>query len=95
MVPAARQAQSSQAHSLSTDTRPRPTPDGYLDPCAVDQKVQRALGAAVGDVHRQGLLTTGKRAEVGHSSVQANQAQQALDEPSRLPKRHAEQHLHR
>lgn len=29
MVPAARQAQSTQAHSLSTDTRPRPTPDGY------------------------------------------------------------------
>ena len=31
MVPAARQAQSTQAHSLSTDTRPRPTPDGYLE----------------------------------------------------------------
>ena len=30
MVPAARQAQSTQAHSLSTDTRPRPTPDGYV-----------------------------------------------------------------
>ena len=30
-----------------------------LDPCAVDQQVQRALGAAVGDVHRQGFLTPG------------------------------------
>ena len=35
----------------------------HLDPCAVDQKVQRALRAAVGDVHRQGLLAPGQRAE--------------------------------
>ncbi len=66
-----------------------------LDAGAVDQQVQRSPGATVGDVHCQGFLAARQRAEVWHCPVQAGQAQQALDEPGRLPERHAEQHLHR
>ena len=65
-----------------------------LDAGAVDQQVQRPLRAAIRDVHGQGLLAAGQRAEVGHCPVQADQLQQALDKPGRLPKRHAEQDLH-
>jgi hypothetical protein len=55
-----------------------------LDPGAVDQQVQRAVRAAVGDVDLQGLLAPRQRAEVGHRPVQADQPQQALDEPGGL-----------
>ena len=61
-----------------------------FDPGAIDQQVQRALGTAVGDVDGQGLLTARQSAEVGHRPVEANQTQQALDEPGRLTERHAE-----
>ncbi len=53
-----------------------------LDPGAVDQQVQRAPGAAIRDVHGQGLLAARQRAEVGYRPVEADQAQQALDEPA-------------
>ncbi len=79
-----------------------------LDPGAVDQQVQRPLGAAIRDAHGQVLLTAGQGAEVGHRPVETDQPQQALDEPASpwslgpvafpwldLPERHAEQHLHR
>jgi len=66
-----------------------------LDPGAVDQQVQRPLGAAIWNVHRQSFLATRQRAEVGDSPVQTDQAQQALDEAGRLPERHPKQHLHR
>ena len=66
-----------------------------LDPGAVDQQVERALRPTVGDVDGQGLLTPGQRAEVRHRPVEANQPQQALDEPGRLPECHAEKNLHR
>ena len=56
-----------------------------LDPGAIDHQVQRALGATVGDVNGQGFLTARQRAEVGHRPVEANQAQQAFDEPCCLP----------
>lgn len=65
-----------------------------LDPGAVDQQVQGAVRAAVGDVHLQGLLAPRQGAEVGHCPVQAYQPQQALDEPGRLPERHAEEDLY-
>ena len=42
----------------------------------------------------EGLLSAAKRAKVGHRPAEADQAQQALDEPGRLPQRQAEQHLH-
>ena len=63
-----------------------------LDPGAVDQQVQRACRSAIGDVDLQALLAAAKGAEVRHRPVQVDQA---LDEPCRLPQRHAEQHLHR
>ena len=66
-----------------------------LDPRAVDQQMQRTLRPPMRDVHGKGLLTTAERAEVRHVPVQADQAKQALDEASRLPKRHAEKDLHR
>ena len=37
------------------------------------------------EVHSQRLLATAERAEVRHRPAQANQAQQALDKPCRLP----------
>lgn len=64
-----------------------------LDPGAVNQQVQRPLGAEIRDIHGQGLLAPGQGAEIGHRPVEANQPKQALDEPGRLPERHAEQHL--
>lgn len=66
-----------------------------LDPRAVDQEVQRTLRPPMRDVHSKGLLATAQGAEVGHIPVQANEPQQALNEPCRLPQRHAEKHLHR
>jgi hypothetical protein len=66
-----------------------------LGASAVDQLVQRPLWAPVGDVDNQGLLAARQRAEVGNRPVEANQPQQALNVPGRLPERHAEQHLHR
>jgi len=61
----------------------------------VHQQVQRAVRAAIRDVDLQGLVAAAQRAEVRHGPVRADQAQQALDEPGRLPQRHPEQHLHR
>ena len=66
-----------------------------LDPGAVDQEGQRPLRPAIRDVDLQGLLAARQRAEVRHSPDQTDQVQQALDEPGRLPERHAKQHLHR
>lgn len=56
-----------------------------LDPGAIDQQAQRTFAAALGDVNGQGFLTAVQCAEVGHRPVEANQAQQAFDEPFRLP----------
>ena len=68
---------------------------GVVGGYAVDQQVQRPFGPAVGNIHGQGLLAAGQRAEVGHRPVEADQPQQALDEAGLLPKRHAKQDLHR
>lgn len=65
-----------------------------LDPGAIDQQVQGAVRAAVGNVHLQGLLAPRQRAEVWHGPVQADQPQQALDKPRGLPERHAKEDLH-
>ena len=55
-----------------------------LDPGAVDEQVQRPLGAAIRDVHGQRLLAAGQRAEIRHRPVEAGQPQQALDKTGRL-----------
>ena len=44
-----------------------------LDAGAVDQQVQRPLGAAVGNGHHQGLLAPAQRAEIRHRPVEADQ----------------------
>lgn len=66
-----------------------------FDAGAVDQKVQRALRASIGDVDGEGVLTTRQGAEIRHRPVQPYQPQQAFDETRRLPERHPEEHFHR
>lgn len=56
--------------------------------------MQRAVGTTAGDCHLQGLLAPTRRAEVGQRLVQADQPQQALDEPRGLAEGHAEEDLH-
>lgn len=56
-----------------------------LHPCAVDQQIQRPLGAALGNVHGQRLVAPAPRAEVRDRSVETDQAQQALNKVGRLP----------
>lgn len=51
-----------------------------LDPGAVDEQVQRSLGAAVADVHGSSFLAAAQRAEVGQRPVKASQPQRAFDE---------------
>ena len=66
-----------------------------LNASAVDQQVQRTLGAAIRDIDSQCLLAARHGAEVGRRPVEANQSQQAFDEAGCLPQRHPEQYLHR
>jgi len=65
-----------------------------LDPCAVDKQVQRALRAAIRNVHRKRPLTSADGAEVRHVPVQPRQPKQTFDEARRLAKRHPEQDFH-
>ena len=65
-----------------------------LDASAIDQEVQWAFRAAIGDVDRKRPLPSADGAEVRHGPVQTRQPQQALDEARRLTKRHPEQHFH-
>ena len=66
-----------------------------LDARAVDEQVQRAFRPPEGDVDSQRLLTARQGAKIWHRPVEADQLQQAFDEPGRLPQRHAKQNLHR
>lgn len=66
-----------------------------LSPGAVDQQVQGAVRTTSGNVDLQGLLGPRQRAEVGDYLVRADQSQQPIDEPGRLPQRHPEQRFHR
>lgn len=52
----------------------------------------RTLRPPMWDVHGKRLLAATERAEARHLPVEAKQT---LDEPSRLPQRHAEKDLHR
>ena len=65
-----------------------------LDAGTVDQQMQRTIRSTVGGVHLQGFLPPRQRAEVRHRPVEADQLHLALDEPGRLPERHAEEDLH-
>src|SRR5210317_1871817 len=66
-----------------------------FDPGRIDQQVQRTRSSAIRDGDAQGLLAARQSAEVRHFPVKACQPQQAFDEPGRLAKGHAEQHLYR
>lgn len=59
-----------------------------LDPGAVHQQVHGAIGAPVGDLDGQCLLTPAQGGVVGHRPVQASHFQQAGNHPSRLSGRH-------
>lgn len=65
-----------------------------LDAGAVDQQVQMDVRPAVGDAHRQRLLSATKCAEVRHRPISTDQPQQALDEPCCLPERDHEKNFH-
>lgn len=56
-----------------------------LEPSAVDQQVERTFGTMIRDVEGEGLLAAAQRAEVGRRPIKSDQAQQAFDEPDRLP----------
>ena len=58
-----------------------------LDAGTVDQQVQRPLGAAIRDRHRQVLLAAAQGAEIGHRPVQTSQLQQAFNQADHLPER--------
>ena len=66
-----------------------------LDTGAVDEQVQGAIGAPIGDLHRQGPLASVQGRIVLHSPVQARHLQQAGHHSRRLPQRQLEQHLYR
>lgn len=64
-----------------------------FDPSAVDQQVQRAAIASIGQAHLQRSLTATQCAVVGHRPIQSGEPQQTSHEPGCLPERHTEQHL--
>jgi len=66
-----------------------------LDAGAIDEEVQRTLGAVIRQAHVQRFLTTAQGAEVRGHPIQPSQPQKTLNKPSRLPKRHPKQHFHR
>ncbi len=64
-----------------------------LDTGAVNQQVQRAIGAAVRDLDGQCLLPPAQCRVIWHGPVQVSHLQQAGHHPCRLPKRQLEQNL--
>jgi len=66
-----------------------------LDPGAVDEQVQGAIGTAIGDLDGERLLPSAQCRVIRHSPVQARHLQQAGNHPSRLPQRQFEQDLDR
>lgn len=66
-----------------------------LDPGAVDQQVQRAICAAIGNLDGQGLLPPAEGGKVRHGPVQASQPEQAGHHPGGLAQRELEENLDR
>lgn len=66
-----------------------------LDPCAVDQKMQRLIRATIGNVDRQKFLATTERAEIRDRPRQPGQTKQTFDKTGRLPQGHTKQNLQR
>jgi hypothetical protein len=59
-----------------------------------DKQVQRALRAAIRNVHRKCLLASAHGAEVRHVPIESRQPQEDFHKARCLPKRHPEQYLH-
>jgi hypothetical protein len=64
-----------------------------LDPCAVHQQVQGALGPPIQDLDDERLLLAAQSCVVGHGPVQVCHLQQAGEHSGRLPQRQFEQTL--
>lgn len=64
-----------------------------LDASAVHEQVQRPVGAPIGDLDGQGLLTAAQGRVIWHGPVQTRQLQQAGNHSGRLPQRQLEQDL--
>jgi hypothetical protein len=57
-----------------------------LDAGAIDKQVQRALRAAIRNVHRKCLLASADGAEVRHVPIESRQPQEAFHKARCLPK---------
>lgn len=66
-----------------------------LDPGAVYQQVQRAIGAPIRDLDNQGLLPPAQGRGIRHRPVQVRHLEQAGHHPGRLPQRQLEQNFDR
>ena len=64
-----------------------------LDAGAFHEQVQRPVGAAVGNLDGQGLLSAAQRGKVRYGPVQPRQLQQAGHHPGGLAQGKLEQHL--
>ena len=62
-----------------------------LDPGAVHQQVQRAIGAPIRDLDNQGLLPPAQSRVIRHRPVKVRHLEQAGHHPGRLPQRQLEQ----
>ena len=66
-----------------------------LDPCAVDEEVERPIGVPIRDLNGQRLLPSAKRRVIRHLPIQTRHLEQAGHHPGRLPERQLEQHFDR
>ena len=66
-----------------------------FDASAVDQEMQRAIGALIWDGDRKGLLTLAQRAVIRNLPVGTSELQQALHKACHLSQRQAAQHFDR
>ena len=64
-----------------------------LDASAVNQQVQRPIGAPIRDLDGERLLPPTQGRVIRHGPVQVRHLQQAGDHPGRLPQRQLEQDL--
>ena len=65
-----------------------------FDACTIDQNVQRAGAAMIGQANVQRSLTAAKGAAVGHRPLRSDQPRQAFHDACRLLQRQAKQHLY-
>lgn len=66
-----------------------------LDSGAVDQKMERTVRTAIGNIDRQGFLPAAQRAEIRHGPRKSGQTQETFNKTRRLSQRKTEQNLQR